>query len=71
MGGYAVFNLLVFDPETGVILSEGQVHPSVAFPAEKLPPGSVYVDAFPAGPMDAWLYQDGQFVPVLQGGEGA
>ena len=56
-----MLNLLVFDPETGVILNEGQVHPSVAFPADQLPPGNAYVDAFPAGPMDA----------VLQGGDGA
>ena len=66
-----MLNLLVFDPETGVILNEGQVHPSVAFPADQLPPGNAYVDTFPAGPMDAWLYRDGKFVPVLQGGDGA
>lgn len=61
-----MLNLLVFDPETGVILNEGQVHPSVAFPADQLPPGNVYVDAFPAGPMDSWLYRDGKFVPSLK-----
>ena len=31
-----MLNLLVFDPETGVILNEGQVHPSVAFPADQI-----------------------------------
>lgn len=57
-------NLLVFDPQTGVILSEGWVHPSVAFPSEKLPAGSVYVDSFPPGKQEDWLYIDGQFVPA-------
>lgn len=57
-------NLLVFDPETGVILSEGWVNPEVAFPADQLPPGSVYVDAFPPGPKEDLLYIDGEFVPA-------
>ena len=57
-------NLLVYDPETGVILSEGWVNPEVAFPADQLPPGSVYVDAFPPGPKEDWLYTDGAFVPA-------
>lgn len=64
-------NLLVYDPATYKILSEGVVSDEYALPPEELPPGTVYVDAFPAGPMDAWLYRDGQFVPVLQGGEDA
>lgn len=64
-------NLLVYDLTTGVILSEGVVFDEYALPPEKLPPGSAYVDKFPEGPMDAWRYRDGQFVPVLQGGEGS
>lgn len=57
-----MLNLLVFDPETGVILNEGQVHPSVAFSADQLPPGNAYVDAFPEGPMDEWRYTGKEFV---------
>lgn len=57
-------NLLVFDPETGAILSEGWVNPEVAFPAAQLLPGSAYVDAFPPGPKEDWLYIDGMFAPA-------
>lgn len=55
-------NLLVFNPETGVILSMGAVDPACALPADKLPAGSVYVDAFPDGPASGWRYVGGQFV---------
>lgn len=57
-------NLLVFDSASGAILSEGIVAEEYALPALELPEGSAYVDSFPDGPLDKWLYQDGKFVPA-------
>lgn len=57
-------NLLVFDPASGVILSEGIVSDEYALPASELPEGSAYVDQFPVGPLEDWRYQGGRFVPA-------
>lgn len=57
-------NLLVYDPETGAVLSMGVVAPECALPDEKLPAGSVYVDSFPTGKWSDWRYIDGAFVPA-------
>lgn len=61
--------LVNFDPASGRVLGAGLVDDSVL--PKTLPEGTVAVESLPEGRATDYFYRDGQFVPVLQGGDGA